>query len=161
MSLQLLACSVIPTKSTRNDVDQDGVVNELDGCPHSPPNAVVDEDGCSLFTGTLQNVDFAPGDYRLDAKARKALSGLVDALQQYPAVRIAVGGHTDNRGLAAENLALSKQRIMAVVRYLVINGIDGDRLEPFGYGESQPLMSNKTEAGRAANRRIELSIVAQ
>ena len=68
--------------------------------------------------------------------------------------------HTDNRGKAASNMELSRQRAVTVVRYLSdVGGISLSRMEAVGYGESRPLQSNRTEQGRAANRRVEIEII--
>ena len=84
---------------------------------------------------------------------------MVDALLRYPDAVISVEGHTDNRGSAADNLELSKQRVLSVVRYMVSQGMSPDRIKPYGYGESRPRAANATAEGREQNRRIEINIV--
>lgn len=140
--------------ATRADRDADGVPDTLDDCPESGPNPVVDANGCDLFDRILQNVSFLPGDHRLGADSRQALMSLVVELNSYPEVIIRLDGHTDNRGNAAGNLELSKRRVMSVARFLVANGIEPERLKPFGFGESRPIASNATANGRERNRRI-------
>jgi outer membrane protein OmpA-like peptidoglycan-associated protein len=73
--------------------------------------------------------------------------------------RIEIGGHTDNVGTAANNLKLSMERATAVMNYMISKGIDPARLEAKGYGMSVPVESNKTEEGRAQNRRTEAKIL--
>jgi OOP family OmpA-OmpF porin len=70
-------------------------------------------------------------------------------------VRIQISGHTDNVGNPQRNRALSQSRAEAVRAYLVEHGIDGSRVEAIGYGDTRPVASNDTEAGRQQNRRIE------
>lgn len=153
--MSLSACSTLPPGRSV-DTDRDGVRDRLDRCDKSDARLKVGPDGCALFFGVLENVVFEQGGSSLNKASRQALDALILKLKRHPDVSIAVDGHTDNRGSAKVNLELSKQRVISVVRYLVINGIDGDRLTPHGYGESRPLFSNATEEGRRRNRRIEI-----
>ncbi len=73
--------------------------------------------------------------------------------------RIEIAGHTDSRGDAAINLKLSQRRADAVRKYLVQSGVNLDWVKAIGYGETQPIADNATEAGRKANRRIELRVL--
>lgn len=155
--LHLTACSQLNISPTAIDADRDGVRDKIDQCDGTPTDTPVDKNGCTLFNRILSGVDFAVGEHAVDTKARKALDELVMQLGMHPDVRIKVEAHTDNRGNARDNLALSKRRVMSVVRYLVLNGVDGRRLEPSGLGESRPLVGNATEEGRRQNRRIEIS----
>jgi len=163
LCLLLGACASIGssdrTKVNKNDLDNDQVLNLVDQCPDTAPDIPVNEIGCSLFDRILKNIEFGPGDHRLNLKSRDSLAQLVAQLKAHPTITIRLSGHTDNRGSAADNLDLSKRRVMAVVRYLVANGIPANRIRPIGYGESQPIVSNAKAAGRAVNRRIEMSIV--
>ncbi|QIX63506.1 OmpA family protein [Hymenobacter sp. BT18] len=77
-------------------------------------------------------------------------------LQQNPALRLAVQGHTDNSGTAPHNQQLSEARAAAVVTTLTQAGISSSRLQSAGFGQSKPLADNTTEAGKAQNRRVEL-----
>lgn len=70
--------------------------------------------------------------------------------------RVEIGGHTDGRGTDAHNLALSQRRAETVRAYLIAQGLSPDRLIARGYGKTQPVAENATEAGRARNRRVEL-----
>ena len=69
-----------------------------------------------------------------------------------------IDGHTDNVGDDASNLVLSKNRAAAVRDYFISKGISADRLSSEGYGESKPVETNKTAAGRAKNRRVEMDL---
>lgn len=138
------------------DRDGDLVADTDDQCLDSAPGSAVDTKGCAIFSGVIQNLVFAPDDDALNPQARKALDVLIADLNAYPDVVIAVDGHTDNRGLASNNLDLSKRRVIAVVRYLVEQGVSAARLKPYGYGESRPMKSNATVEGRRSNRRIEV-----
>ncbi len=70
-----------------------------------------------------------------------------------------MGGHTDATGTNAANLTLSQARVDAVKSYLVNKGISDDRIEAIGYGEEQPIASNRTTAGRTQNRRVALELI--
>ena len=82
-------------------------------------------------------------------------------LTDNPTVKIQLAGHTDNIGNAADNLKLSENRSKAVINYLVSKGIDAKRLSYKGFGASQPVADNKTEEGRAINRRTELKVISR
>jgi len=110
-------------------------------------------------TLALENISFETGSATLTADSRFELDNLVTALNAYPAMRILIGGHTDNTGDPAANLVLSQQRAAAVLKYLTDRGIDASRLRATGYGDTQPLEPNDTEANRAANRRTEFTIL--
>ncbi|PIE05441.1 MAG: porin, partial [Sorangium cellulosum] len=68
-------------------------------------------------------------------------------------------GHTDNRGVRAFNVGLSKQRAAAVVKWLVNHGVEANRLVSKGHGPDKPMGSNDTEQGRQSNRRVEFLII--
>ncbi len=147
------------SNSAEMDADQDGITDSADKCADTAADALVDETGCEIVTGVIEGLEFGPNETELSASSRLVLGKLVDALLRYPDVIISVEGHTDNRGAAADNLELSKQRVLSVVRYMVLQGISPDRIKPYGYGESRPRAANATAAGREQNRRIEINIV--
>jgi len=117
-------------QQAQQDQDGDKVADGKDKCPRTQPGNPVDEVGCTLFRGQLDAVDFGPGDDQLSMSSRASLADLIELLNDHPEVVLQLGGHTDNVGAARENLDLSKRRVMSVVRYLVTNGIDGERLKP-------------------------------
>ncbi len=85
-----------------------------------------------------------------------ALEQITKLLQQDPKLQIFVVGHTDGVGTAEANLKLSQDRAAAVVQALVSRGVAASRLKPMGVGPYAPVATNRTEAGRAKNRRVEL-----
>jgi len=91
--------------------------------------------------------------------------GLIDRLaaiaQRCPAATIEVAGHTDSAGGSRKNQAISEERAAAVIDLLVQDGVRRERLTAIGYGQSRPIASNSTAAGRAQNRRIEFNVVGQ
>lgn len=109
----------------------------------------------------FDRVTFATGSAELDMAGSEAqLNNLVEILNAYPAVRLKIGGYTDNTGDEAANQKLSQQRAEAVTAALVAKGIAADRLESEGYGSQHPVASNETEEGRAQNRRMALRVLA-
>jgi len=109
-------------------------------------------------TIVLNNVFFETNKYDLLPASMIELDRLVTLLQQNPEKKIEIGGHTDNVGSDEANLLLSDQRAASVVGYLVKKGIAADRLTAKGYGETMPIASNDTDAGRAKNRRTEFKV---
>ena len=85
---------------------------------------------------------------------------MATVLNKYPDTNVLVEGHTDNTGSDAINLPLSERRAQAVADYTRAKGVDASRITTKGYGSSQPLADNSTEAGRQANRRVEIAIYA-
>ncbi len=153
------ACAIVDYQMGQRDDDADGVINAVDRCPGTEADTIVRMDGCSLFSRTLEGVEFELNAVQLTEAARRSLDELVAGLQAHPEVVIAVNGHTDNRGKASRNLELSKRRVMRVVEYLVEAGVSHTRLKPYGYGESRPLASNSTAKGRKRNRRIDVELL--
>jgi outer membrane protein OmpA-like peptidoglycan-associated protein len=117
--------------------------------PPPPP-----QHGTKLATVGAANFDFNKA--QLKPGATDALGEAVRTLKQQPGVRVVVEGHTDSVGSDAYNQRLSERRAAAVKSYLVQQGIDGGRISTRGLGETRPVASNQTEAGRAQNRRAEV-----
>ncbi len=109
----------------------------------------------------LKNIFFDFSKYELKNESQVELDKLVQFMKDNPTVKILVEGHTDNVGTAADNKKLSENRAASVVNYLVNNGIKADRLSSKGFGATKPVSDNKTEAGRALNRRTEIKITAR
>ena len=107
----------------------------------------------------LRNVFFDTGSAALKAESFIELNRLKTFLDENPKIRIQLNGHTDNVGSDTDNLSLSDNRAKSVFTYLVENGIDAARMTYKGYGETSPIETNETEAGRQANRRTEFMII--
>lgn len=110
-------------------------------------------------TFILENVNYETGKALLDEDSYPVLDELVAYLNRRDDQRIEIGGHTDNVGTAANNLKLSMERAVTVMQYLISKGISPTRLEAKGYGMTVPIESNKTDEGRAQNRRTEVKIL--
>lgn len=96
----------------------------------------------------------------LRPEARENLSTLATSLQDYPNTDVMIIGHTDSKGSDAYNQGLSERRAASAVDYLINRGVPADRITMLGKGESEPVASNDTEAGRQQNRRVEVAIYA-
>lgn len=107
----------------------------------------------------LNNVFFSTGEAILSKESDKELETIVQLLQDYPKVRIEIGGHTDNIGTDEDNNILSKKRAEAVVNYLHSKGVSLERLLAKGYGSTFPIADNRTEEGRKQNRRTEMKVI--
>jgi outer membrane protein OmpA-like peptidoglycan-associated protein len=110
-------------------------------------------------TFVLEDVNFETGKAVLEPESYTSLDELAAYLIRKVDERIEIGGHTDNVGSAANNLRLSMERATAVMNYMISKGIDSSRLEAKGYGMTKPIENNKTEEGRAQNRRTEVKIL--
>jgi outer membrane protein OmpA-like peptidoglycan-associated protein len=153
------------------DLDRDGdsVPDRVDACPDKPgaPHPDPKKNGCpSLVTikdgklTILRPVFFATNQDVILPQSFPVLQAVTDAVQATPEIRrIAIEGHTDNRGKVEYNTDLSDRRARSVVRWLTEHGIAAERLSGKGYGPSRPIADNRTAAGRAANRRVEFIIV--
>ena len=105
------------------------------------------------------NINFSTASARLNVDGSAILDNLFDIVSRCPAMRLEIGGHTDDDGGDATNLALSEKRAAAVITYLTGKGIPADRLQPRGYGEGSPLVANDSPANMARNRRIEFKVL--
>lgn len=107
----------------------------------------------------LENCNFDNGKATLQESSYTVLDELVSYLKRKDDERIELGGHTDNVGSAASNLKLSLDRANTVKDYLVSKGIDETRIIAKGYGSTKPIADNKSAAGKAENRRTEVTIL--
>ncbi len=105
---------------------------------------------------TVRALYFEQGKAALLPAVQASLDTLATTLHKYPALRLEVQGHTDNQGDVELNRQLSQQRADAVCHYLAAHGIAAERLQPVGYGGSQPVADNRNPALRAQNRRVVL-----
>ncbi|MBU3741997.1 MAG: OmpA family protein [Candidatus Kapabacteria bacterium] len=109
-------------------------------------------------TVRLNNVFFASGKATIDAESRDELQRLIELMRSRPAMRIEIGGHTDDRGTDEQNMKLSQDRADNVMKYLIQNGISSDRLRAAGYGKQRPLTTERTSEALQRNRRVEFTI---
>ena len=146
------------------DTDSDGVNDENDKCPNEAGPAsnsgcpVIDEVVVEKVNKAAANIFFATGSSELLAKSYQSLKEVAQILKDNPSYRIDVDGYTDITGNAEKNQVLSEKRAASVKQYLVTNGIDESRIVSTGHGINDPVGDNKTAAGRAQNRRVEMKL---
>ena len=147
------------------DTDGDGINDEEDKCPNLP--GVKENQGCPLVKEEVikriiydaKNIFFISGSFKLLPKSYKALNEVAKILKDDPNLKIDIAGHTDNVGKPEKNQLLSEKRANAVLAYLKEKGaVDESKLSSAGYGDTQPIASNKTTKGKAQNRRVELKL---
>ncbi|MES2374323.1 MAG: OmpA family protein [Bacteroidota bacterium] len=167
------------------DSDGDGVPDYFDKCPNTPTGTKVDGSGCALPTPpapvrdtttiikqntyviteedrrivdeAIRNLEFDFGKSTIRARSLPYLTRVADMLVK-KGFSLKLAGHTDNVGSDAANMKLSKNRAESVKSYLVSQGVNSGKIEATGYGESQPIATNKTDAGRQKNRRVEFTL---
>ncbi|HCN84145.1 MAG TPA: hypothetical protein DIT07_11090, partial [Sphingobacteriaceae bacterium] len=161
------------------DADGDGVSDYFDKCPGTASGVKVDGAGCPLPVAEVPKpaqttVIITEADRQIVAEAIKNLefdfAKSTIRPRSFPSLnRVAellvaknfslkLAGHTDNVGSDAANMKLSKDRAESVKAYLVSKGANSSRIEATGYGESQPIATNGTAAGRQKNRRVEFTL---
>jgi OOP family OmpA-OmpF porin len=142
-----------------SDADSDGVADTSDLCPATVAGAKVNQFGCEPTESiTLKGVTFDTGSARLTASSIPIVTAAAVTLNKNPDLNIEISGYTDNQGLGYINKRLSQRRANTVMIQLIKDGVDANRLKAKGYGEKNPVASNKTIEGRATNRRVELKI---
>jgi len=146
------------------DKDNDGVLDKDDECPEVPGTTT--NNGCPEVTVEIINqlteyaktILFDTGRTTIRPESYAILQNMVDIMKEYPTASFVIEGHTDSQGREETNQRLSDERAASVKSYLTTIGLDGSRLSSIGYGESRPITTNKTKAGRAQNRRVEISL---
>jgi len=142
------------------DSDNDGIVDSKDLCAGTPPGVKVESMGCHIIeVVTLKGVHFKTGSDVLNDNARQILRRVANTLRKHARMRVEVAGHTDNTGSAEINSQLSLQRARAASQFLVGLGVSKEVLTTRGYAANQPVASNENEAGRSANRRVEMRFI--
>jgi outer membrane protein OmpA-like peptidoglycan-associated protein len=111
------------------------------------------------FEKVTLHLYFIEKESKLHEKDHAKLDSIVDLIKSYPGASVMIEGHTDNSGGRDENHTLSHKRADAVKHYMIYTGgLDESRIDTIGYGESRPIASNKTAAGREQNRRVVILI---
>ncbi|MDD3324437.1 MAG: OmpA family protein [Sulfurospirillaceae bacterium] len=140
-------------KPMPKDSDGDGVYDDADKCPDTPKGVVVDENGCPKVIRLHVKFDFdkavIPDSYM------KEIKRVSEFMAQNPAYSVVLEGHTDSQGSDKYNQKLSEKRANAVSKALVGLGVATSKISVEAYGESKPIATNDTKAGRAENRRVD------
>ncbi|HMG53014.1 MAG TPA: OmpA family protein, partial [Kofleriaceae bacterium] len=154
---------VAPAAAT--DRDGDGVSDAADRCPDAA--GLVENSGCPVYERVVIKPDKLQLDDKiafewdsalLDETSRPALDDAARALEANPGFRVQVDGHASSEGTDAHNQVLSEERATAVADYLVARGVARSRLVSKGFSSSVPATTNRTEAGRVTNRRVEFVV---
>jgi outer membrane protein OmpA-like peptidoglycan-associated protein len=146
------------------DTDGDGVNDEEDKCITIPGPAsnfgcpVIPEEIIKRIQFAAKNILFVTGSAKLQSKSFKGLNDVAKIMKENPDMKLAIDGHTDNVGSDAMNQKLSDNRSASVMNYLVSKGVDAGRITAQGHGETMPIATNNTAAGRQQNRRVELTL---
>jgi outer membrane protein OmpA-like peptidoglycan-associated protein len=146
------------------DTDNDGVNDEEDKCVTIP--GPKENFGCPIISEEVKkkvefaakNILFVTGSYKLQSKSFKGLNEVAQIMNDNPGMSLDIAGHTDNVGADDKNMTLSQNRANAVRDYLASKGVDASRISATGYGETVPIATNATAAGRQQNRRSELKL---
>lgn len=119
----------------------------------------VTRQGDDLLLNIPSGINFAYNSAAVQPQFRATLDKVASVLSDYNQTYIDVYGHTDSTGSDSYNQDLSERRAGSVADYLTTRGVQSARIATRGFGETQPIESNETEQGRAANRRVEIKIV--
>ncbi|PIE50061.1 MAG: flagellar motor protein MotB [Flavobacteriales bacterium] len=152
----------------KKDTDRDGIVDAMDACPEVP--GVVENNGCpeeevvsvvqveeeiGMHTKSIY-FNYAKSTFKEGVTQK--LDAIVAVMNEYPENQFSIEGHTDNKGTPNSNQILSEKRAKAVMNYLIKKGISASRLSARGFGQTKPIDTNDTKAGRANNRRVEIKV---
>lgn len=116
-------------------------------------------EGDSIRLSIPGNITFPNDSSAIVAGFYPVLKDVAKVLNRYDKTKLSIEGHTDSVGDANYNTQLSMQRANSVANYLQGTGVDANRLQTIGMGESQPIASNDNAQGRQANRRVELRVI--
>ena len=150
---------VIPPK----DTDNDGIIDSLDNCPFvvgpkANKGCPITAEAISIVKVAQEKLEFETGSSVIKKESYQSLNTLAYYLVKNPDFKVSLKGHTDNIGDEQKNMKLSIDRANAVKIFFIENGVDANRIDAQGYGMQYPITDNKTPAGRAANRRVDIEI---
>ena len=148
------------------DTDGDGIEDSADKCPtekglaanNGCPEVNPTEEVMATLNSYARTILFDTGKSSFKDETMPVLQAMTAIFKEYPKANFSIDGHTDSVGSESSNQLLSERRANAVRDYLISNGINADRLTAVGYGEANPIDSNKTRSGRKNNRRVEVTL---
>jgi len=149
------------------DTDGDGVPDNKDRCQGAPGPAsnggcpVPKEEEIQKINLSAKSIQFQTGKDIITKQSYAVLDVIAEIMNQYPQTQWEIDGHTDNVGDDNRNMDLSNRRAASVKKYFQDKGVASDRLKSQGFGETMPIQDNKTSAGRAQNRRVEIKLLPQ
>lgn len=148
------------------DTDKDGVVDREDDCPNTP--GLKELKGCppikpeeqKVIEKAFANLEFATGKDIIKPVSYPSLNDLAKLLKTHSGDwTLKLSGHTDNQGTPEKNMLLSEKRSKAVKKYLVGKGVKAEKVLTEWFGQTKPIDTNDTPAGRQRNRRVEMKII--
>jgi len=147
------------------DTDSDGVLDKDDNCINEAGPA--SNNGCPEITKVevakleelFKTVYFKSGNDSFKQETPEKLDKVAEIMTKYTTAKFSISGHADSTGSKARNQELSENRAKAVKNYLVSKGVASSNLTAKGFGEDMPIATNKTRAGRAQNRRVEVKLM--
>ncbi|MEQ1745730.1 MAG: DUF6089 family protein [Saprospiraceae bacterium] len=147
------------------DTDGDGLQDTEDRCPKSA--GTLANKGCpelkketkKLLNTEGKKIQFETGKDILLPESLPVVQRVAEILQDFPNYRVTISGHTDSKGSAKINMALSDRRANRCMQKLIELGVEAERLTAKGFGKTKPIASNGTAKGRAQNRRVEFELV--
>ena len=155
------ACHYEPTDEDCPESFLCGLEGGVPACVEEPEEELVQVDEESQRIELSETIYFASNSDEIEDRSLPLLNQIARIIRENPQIEsIRVEGHTDNRGARDHNVDLSQRRAQAVVQALVDRGVEDERLNAEGFGPDQPITTNASEAGRSANRRVELHIVS-
>ncbi len=144
------------------EVNDEIKIDAHNACPVEEIESLGRRDLISEVVRLNSDALFSINSSTLAPGAAQRLDGLIQQLKTLPnLVEIKIDGHTDNSGSDIINLPLSKARAESVKNYFILNSVEGISFQTQGFGSARPVMDNSTDAGRAANRRVEITILHQ
>ena len=149
------------------DSDGDSVLDKDDDCPSEAgsvanngcPEIYPSDEALAQLVDYSRTINFAFDSAEFTDGTPPVLDAIVEILMAYPKANFSVEGHCDSKGSKKVNQKISDKRANAVVNYLTNSGVAASRLTAKGFGESAPIDTNDTRAGRANNRRVEIILV--
>jgi len=151
------------------DTDGDGILDKDDACPKvagvseekgcpAKPKEVITQEAKAQLDAYAKTIYFNSSRSSFKTGVSEKLDAIAKIMSEFGDAKFLVAGHTDSQGGSAMNQKLSESRAAAVVTYLTSKGIAAERLSSVGFGEDNPIATNATSAGRAENRRVEISL---
>lgn len=151
------------------DTDKDGVIDREDNCPTTPglkelkgcpPAPVLKAEEQKILEKAFASLEFATGKDIIKKVSFPSLNELAGLMKQHAADwTLKLSGHTDNQGAPEKNMLLSEKRAKAVKKYLSTKGVKADHILTEWFGQTKPVDTNDTEAGRQHNRRVEMKVI--
>ncbi|WP_153448710.1 OmpA family protein [Vibrio algicola] len=170
MVLLLSACSVLDApppplanqQSDIGDADADGVINARDKCLNTPANAVVDNDGCPEIKVVTEqkklHILFANDSDEITQLYLDHINAMSQFLAKYPKTYIVLNGYASPVGPSDHNLNLSRRRAANVYKALISSGVESDRIQIIGFGDSEPVAGQTKEEINKFSRRVTATV---